>query len=127
MKSKDSIKILHEIFGNYTTRAQRLFSDVLSAITTNVNSLLMWIKAVYKCWFVIIAVVILGALLGVLVTYNQLQSWDQLSGVSDLERFADLFMDGFDREDEAKQNQYRSRRIRHAHTVQHPSHWQPTP
>ena len=41
--------------------------DALRAITTNINSLLTWIKMLFTVGYVIIAVGILGVLLGVLV------------------------------------------------------------
>ncbi len=49
------------------TKVRNYFSRALSAITTNVNSLLTWIKLFISVGFVIIGVITLGALLGVLV------------------------------------------------------------
>ena len=49
------------------TREMSFFSRVRHAIITNANSLLIWTKMLLNVGFVIIAVVILGILLGVLV------------------------------------------------------------
>jgi uncharacterized membrane protein YgaE (UPF0421/DUF939 family) len=44
-----------------------IISNALHAITTSISSLLIWTKMLFIVGFVIIGVVILGALLGVLV------------------------------------------------------------
>jgi hypothetical protein len=44
-----------------------IISNVRRAITESINSLLTWIKMLFIAGYVIIAVVVLGVLLGVLV------------------------------------------------------------
>jgi DNA primase len=59
-------------------------------------------KNVYKCWICDYRGRNVRRVVRRFGTYNQLQTWDQLSGVSDLERFNELFTEGVDKEDFAK-------------------------
>lgn len=60
------------------TKATNYFSRARHAITTNVSSLLTWIKMLLSVGFVIIAVVILGVLLDVLVRISNYKNGTQL-------------------------------------------------
>ena len=64
--------------GTSQTKAMNYFSRVLSAVTTNVSSLLTWIKMLISVGFAIIAVVILGVLLDVLVRIHNYKHGTQL-------------------------------------------------
>jgi hypothetical protein len=55
-----------------------IISNVLHAITTSISSLLIWIKMLFIAGFVIIAVVVLGALLGVLVRLSNYRNGTDL-------------------------------------------------
>ena len=52
-----------------------IISNVLSVITTSISSLLIWAKMLFIVGFVIIAVVILGALLDVLVRISNYRTY----------------------------------------------------
>jgi DNA primase len=102
MNKKDSTKILHEILGRYIDKGTELLftcpvcNHHKPKFSVNVD------KNVYKCWVCDYRGRNVRRIVRRFGSYNQLQSWDQLSGVSDLERFNDLFVEGFGREDETK-------------------------
>ena len=102
MKSKEAKKILHEIFGNYTDKGSEILfrcpvcNHHKRKFSVNVD------KAVYKCWICDYRGRNIRRLVRRFGNYIQLQSWDQLSDRSDIERFADLFMDGFSEQIETK-------------------------
>ena len=96
-------KLLYETFGNYTDKgAELLFSCPVCnhhkrKFSVNLD------KAVYKCWVCDYRGHNIRRLIRRFGTYLQLQSWDELSDRSDLERFTDLFMEGFAGEDKTSQ------------------------
>ena len=102
MNEKESKKILHEILGRYIDKGtELLFSCPVCnhhkpKFSVNVD------KNVYKCWICDYRGRNVRRVVRRFGTYNQLQTWDQLSGVSDLERFNELFTEGVDKEDFAK-------------------------
>ena len=102
MNKKESTKILHEIFGNYIDKgAEYLFSCPVCdhhklKFSVNVD------KNAYKCWVCDFRGRNIRRLVRRFGSYNQLQTWDELSGLSDLERFNDLFVDGFSEQNEVK-------------------------
>jgi hypothetical protein len=58
-----------------------IISNVRRAITESINSLLTWIKMLFIAGYVIIAVVVLGALLGVLVRISNYRNGTQYQTV----------------------------------------------
>ena len=60
------------------TRAPNFFSRALHVITTNASSLLTWTKMCLSVGFVIIMVVILGALLDVMVRLHNYRNGTKL-------------------------------------------------
>ena len=91
MNKKEAKKILHETLGNYFDKGHELLFSCPSCNHTSVNSLLTSTKMFLSVGFVIIAVVILGALFRRFGSYLQLQKWGlDFMIVQTLERFADL-------------------------------------
>ena len=102
MQKKEVKKLLYEVFGNYTDKgAELLFTCPVCNHHKRKFSINLD-KAVYKCWVCDYRGHNIRRLVRRFGNYIQLQSWDQLSDESDLERFADLFMEGFDHENNAK-------------------------
>ena len=96
-------KLLYETFGNYTDKGTELLftcpvcNHHKRKFSVNLD------KAVYKCWVCDYRGHNIRRLIRRFGSYLQLQSWDELSDRSDLERFADLFMEGFSGKDSSSQ------------------------
>ena len=95
-------KILYEIFGNYIDRNKELlFScpkcrDHKRKLSVNLD------KNAFKCWICDYHGRNIRRLIRRHGTYSQFQKWEAISGRSDLERFADLFVERGFEEDKAK-------------------------
>tara|TARA_A100001011_G_scaffold392113_2_gene478980 strand:+ start:3427 stop:4371 length:945 start_codon:yes stop_codon:yes gene_type:complete len=102
MDQKRAKKLLYETFGNYTDKGSELLFTCpvchhhKRKFSVNVD------KAVYKCWVCDYRGRNIRRLIRRFGTIVQLQEWDKLSNRTDLERFADLFVERFSEEDTPK-------------------------
>jgi len=70
-----------------------IISNVRNAITTSKNSLLIWTKNAFHCWVCDYRGRNIRRLVRRFGSYLQLQKWDGISDRTDIERFADLFVE----------------------------------
>ena len=93
MNKKEAKKILNETLGHYTDKGSELLFTCPSCnhhkrkFSVNLN------KDVYKCWICDYRGRNIRRLVRRFGTFTQLQKWDQITNRSDLERFADLFVE----------------------------------
>ena len=93
MNKKEAKKILHETFGKYYDKGSELLFTCPSCrhhkrkFSVNLN------KNVYKCWICDYRGRNIRRAIRRFGSFTQLQAWDQITNRSDLEKFADLFME----------------------------------
>ena len=93
MNKKEAKKILHETLGNFSDKGDELLFTCPACnhhkrkFSVNVD------KNVFKCWVCDYRGRNLRRLVRRFGSYTQLQKWDQITNRTDLERFADLFME----------------------------------
>ena len=93
MNKKEAKKILHETFGKYYDKGDELLFKCPSCghrkhkFSVNLN------KNVYKCWICDYRGRNIRRAIRRFGSFTQLQAWDQITNRSDLEKFADLFME----------------------------------
>ena len=102
MNKKEAKKILHAAIGNYSDKGNELLftcpvcNHHKRKFSVNLD------KAVYKCWVCDYRGRNLRRIVRRFGSYTQLQKWDEITNRSDLERFAELFMEPERREDAPK-------------------------
>ena len=102
MNKKEAKKILYAAIGNYTDKGSELLfacpvcNHHKRKFSVNLD------KAVYKCWVCDYRGRNLRRIIRRFGSYTQLQKWDEITNRSDLERFAELFMEPEHREDTEK-------------------------
>ena len=102
MNKKEAKKILHETLGNYIDKgAELLFTCPVCGHHKRKFSINLD-KSVYKCWVCDYRGRNIRRVIRSHGSYNQLQKWDSISQRSDLERFAELFMEAEHPEDKSK-------------------------
>jgi hypothetical protein len=93
MNKREAKKILYEAFGNYADKGSELLFRCPACnhhkrkFSVNVD------KNVFKCWICDYHGRNIRRLIRRFGTYLQLQKWDGISNRTDLERFADLFVE----------------------------------
>jgi len=102
MNKKEAKKILHETLGNYIDKGSELLFTCPSCNHHKRKFSINLDKHVYKCWVCDYRGRSIRRVVRSYGTYSQLQKWDAISNRSDLERFADLFMETERREDKTK-------------------------
>jgi len=102
MNKKEAKKILHETLGNSIDKGNELLFSCPSCNHHKRKFSVNLDKHVYKCWICDYRGRSIRRVVRSYGTYSQLQKWDAISNRSDLERFADLFMETERREDKEK-------------------------
>ena len=102
MQKKEAKKILNEIFGRYIDKGTELLFTCPVCNHHKRKFSINLDKAVYKCWVCDYRGHNIRRLVRRFGSYLQLQSWEELSDRSDLEKFSDLFMEGFREENIVK-------------------------
>ena len=102
MNKKEAKKILHETLGNYIDKGSELLFSCPSCNHHKRKFSINLDKHVYKCWVCDYRGRNIRRVVRSYGTYSQLQKWDAISNRSDLERFADLFVETERREDKTK-------------------------
>ena len=102
MQKKEAKKILNEIFGRYIDKGTELLFTCPVCNHHKRKFSINLDKAVYKCWVCDYRGHNIRRLVRRFGSYLQLQSWEELSDRSDLEKFSDLFMEGFREENRVK-------------------------
>ena len=102
MNKKEAKKILHETLGNYIDKGAELLFTCPSCNHHKRKFSVNLDKHVYKCWICDYRGRNIRRVIRSYGTYNQLQKWDSISQRSDLERFAELFMEAEHPEDKSK-------------------------
>jgi len=93
MNKKEAKKILHGILGDYSDKGHEILYRCPSCnhhkrkFSINLN------KNVYKCWVCDYRGHNIRRLVRRFGSFTQLQTWDQITNRSDLEKFSDLFME----------------------------------
>ena len=93
MNKKEAKKILYETLGNYSDKGHELLftcpvcNHHKRKFSVNLD------KNVYKCWVCDHRGRNVRRIVRRFGSYTQLQKWDEITNRSDLERFADLFME----------------------------------
>ena len=103
MNKKEALKILNETLGNYrqTSKAEHYFR--CPACNHHKHKLAVNLdKNAFHCWICDYRGRSIRRLVRRFGSYLQLQKWDRISNRTDLERFADLFVERVDREDKTK-------------------------
>ena len=93
MNKKEAKKVLHETLGNYSDKGDELLFRCPSCRHHKRKFSVNLDKNVYKCWVCDYRGRNLRRIVRRFGTYTQLQKWDQITNRSDLEKFADLFME----------------------------------
>jgi len=103
MNKKEALKILHEVIGDHrqTSKAEHYFkcpecNHYKHKLAVNLD------KNAFHCWICDYRGRNIRRLVRRFGSFVQLQKWDGISNRSDLERFADLFMEREHREDKTK-------------------------
>ncbi len=102
MNKKEAKKILHETLGNSIDKGNELLFSCPSCNHHKRKFSVNLDKHVYKCWICDYRGRNIRRIIRRYGSYLQLQKWDAISGRSDLEKFADLFMETERREDKEK-------------------------
>jgi DNA primase len=102
MNKKEAKKILYETLGNYSDKGNELLFTCPSCNHHKRKFSVNLDKNAYKCWVCDYRGRNVRRIIRSYGTYNQLQKWDSISNRSDLERFAELFMEPIRREDKEK-------------------------
>mgnify|MGYP003675202290 FL=1 len=102
MNKKEAKKVLHETLGYFTDKGNELLFSCPACNHHKRKFSVNLDKNVYKCWICDYRGRNIRRIVRRFGSYTQLQKWDQVTNRSDLERFADLFMEPIRREDEEK-------------------------
>ena len=102
MNKKEAKKILHETLGNYIDKGAELLFTCPACGHHKRKFSVNLDKSVYKCWVCDYRGRNIRRVIRSYGSYNQLQKWDSISERSDLERFAELFMETEPTEDKSK-------------------------
>ena len=102
MNKKEAKRILHEAFGNYIDKGKELLFSCPSCNHHKRKLSINLDKDAFKCWICDYHGRNIRRLIRRHGTYSQLQKWEAISGRSDLERFADLFVERGFEEDKTK-------------------------
>ena len=102
MNEKEAKKILYETLGNYFDKGDELLFSCPSCNHRKRKFSINLDKNAYKCWVCDYRGRSIRRVVRSYGSYSQLQKWDAISDRSDLERFADLFMETERREDKEK-------------------------
>ena len=93
MNKKEAKKILYEAIGNYSDKGNELLFACPSCNHHKRKFSVNLDKNAFKCWVCDYRGRNLRRVVRRFGTYIQLQKWDSITNRSDLERFADLFME----------------------------------
>ena len=93
MDKKEAKKILHGTLGSYLDKGNELLFRCPSCNHHKRKFSVNLDKNVFKCWVCDYRGRSLRRIVRRFGSYTQLQKWDQITNRSDLERFADLFME----------------------------------
>ena len=93
MNKKEAKKILYEALGNYSDKGNELLFACPSCCHHKRKFSVNLDKNAYKCWVCDYRGRSIRRLVRRFGTYQQLQKWDAISDRTDLERFADLFVE----------------------------------
>jgi len=99
---KEAKKILYETLGDSIDKGNELLFSCPSCNHHKRKFSINLSKGYFKCWICDYRGRNVRRVIRSYGSHNQLQKWDELSGRSDLERFADLFMEPERREDKKK-------------------------
>ena len=102
MNKKEAKKILHETFGNYIDKGPELLFTCPECNHHKRKFSINLHKNAYKCWVCDYRGRNIRRAVRRHGSYTQLQKWDSVTDRSDLERFADLFMEPVSDEGDAK-------------------------
>ena len=102
MNKKEAKKILHETLGNYIDKGSELLFTCPSCNHHKRKFSVNLDKSVYKCWVCDYRGRNIRRVIRSYGTYSQLQKWDAISVRTDLERFAELFVETKPEQDKAK-------------------------
>jgi len=103
MNKKEALKILNETVGRYNQTSKNEYYFKCPACNHHKHKLAVNLdKNVFHCWVCDYRGRSIRRLIRSFGSYIQLQKWDSISDRSDLERFADLFMEPVRREDKTK-------------------------
>ncbi len=93
MNKKEAKKILYETLGNYADKGNELLFTCPSCNHHKRKFSINLDKNAYKCWICDYRGRNIRRVVRRFGSYTQLQKWDQITNRSDIERFADLFME----------------------------------
>ena len=103
MNKKEALKILHEVIGDHRQASKNEHYFKCPACDHYKHKLAINLdKNVFHCWVCDYRGRNIRRLIRRFGSYIQLQKWDGITDRTDLERFADLFMERSDREDKTK-------------------------
>ena len=102
MNKNEAKKILHETFGNYIDKGTELLFTCPACGHHKRKFSVNLDKSVYKCWVCDYRGRNIRRVIRSYGSYNQLQKWDAISQRSDIEKFAELFMETERAEDKSK-------------------------
>jgi DNA primase len=102
VNKKEAKKILYETLGNYSDKGNELLFACPSCCHHKRKFSVNLDKNAYKCWVCDYRGRSIRRLIRRFGTYQQLQKWDAISDRTDLERFADLFVEPSERTDKTK-------------------------
>ena len=102
MNKKEAKKILHETLGNYIDKGSELLFTCPACGHHKRKFSVNLDKSVYKCWVCDYRGRNIRRVIRSYGSYNQLQKWDAISQRSDIEKFAELFMETERAEDKSK-------------------------
>jgi len=93
MNKKQAAKILHEAFGNYIDKGNELLFTCPACNHHKRKFSINLDKNAYKCWVCDYRGRNIRRAVRRFGSYTQLQKWDEITNRTDLERFAELFME----------------------------------
>ena len=93
MNKKQATKILHEAFGNYIDKGNELLFTCPACNHHKRKFSINLDKNAYKCWVCDYRGRNIRRAVRRFGSYTQLQKWDEITNRTDLERFAELFME----------------------------------
>ena len=102
MNKKKAKKILHETLGNYIDKGAELLFTCPACGHHKRKFSVNLDKSVYKCWVCDYRGRNIRRVIRSYGSYNQLQKWDAISQRSDIEKFAEVFMETERTEDKSK-------------------------
>ena len=102
MNKKEAKKILNETLGNHIDKGHEYLFTCPSCNHHKRKFSINLDKNVFKCWICDYRGRNIRRVIRRFGTFTQLQKWDQITNRSDLERFADLFVEPERREDAQK-------------------------